>query len=124
MKYFQSKNGVYSLYRSKLLLSLLVVVLLFFSFKIFDFANKAKIASENKDLAQDRLVELEQSKEKLQKEIESLKTEKGIEKSIRDKFGFAKEGEQLIMVIEEKQNKEIDESNSNGIWNTIKNWLD
>ncbi|MFM2357740.1 MAG: hypothetical protein RJA61_477 [Candidatus Parcubacteria bacterium] len=43
----------------------------------------------------------------LSQDIALLETEEGLEKEIRKKFGVAKEGEQVAVIIEEKKTEEV-----------------
>ena len=86
--------------------------------------NKMGETSRNKEIIEDKVTELEKSKEKLNSEIIKLKTEKGIEENIREKFGLAKEGEEMIVIIEDKNSEEAEkETDSEGFFSFFKNWF-
>ncbi len=53
-------------------------------------------------MVEGKIVELEKEKERLSSDIAKLKTENGIEENIRQKFGLAKEGENMIVIMENK----------------------
>ncbi len=88
--------------QSKLFLIFLGVVIIVFSFSIFSFMNKMEETVKNKKIIEDKIAELEKSKEKLNSDITKLKTESGIEENIREKFGLAKEGENMILIVDDK----------------------
>jgi len=86
--------------------------------------NKMGETSRNKETIEDKVTELEKSKEKLNSEIIKLKTEKGIEENIREKFGLAKEGEEMIVIIEDKNSEEAEKKmDSEGFFSFLKNWF-
>lgn len=62
---------------------------------------------KNKKIAEDKVYELEQRKEKLLSDIENLNTDKGKEKVFRENFGLGKEGEGMIVVVEDKSSPPV-----------------
>lgn len=122
MKNFQ-KNGRFKLMlQSKPFLILLGFIIFAFFFSMFGFFEKVEETSKNRKIAKEEIMELEKSKEKFKTDIESLKTEKGIEGNIREKFGLAKEGENMILVVEDKNSAETQkESDSGNLWSFLKN---
>ena len=62
--------------------------------------------SKNRKIAEDRLLQLQTQKDKLTADISKLNTTDGVEEVIRDKFGLVKEGEGMIVIVED-QNKEV-----------------
>ena len=124
MKDFQKRGKWEYVMQSKPFLIFFGVLILFFIFSMFGFMNKMEDTSKNRKIAEDRILELEKSKEKLNSEISKLKTEKGVEESIREKFGLAKEGENMILVVGEKNPLEVQKEEDNkGFWSTIKSWF-
>jgi cell division protein FtsB len=81
--------------------------------------------SKNKNIAEKKVTELKQMKQELSENIASLNTEKGQEESIRDKFGFAKEGEEVVVIVEEKNEKEESEEDEEDgkFMHFLKNWF-
>lgn len=64
---------------------------------------KEKESRYLKNQSQVAFAKMEARKIDLEKEIESLKTERGIESEIRSKFNVAKDGEKVIVVIPEEE---------------------
>ena len=77
--------------------------------------------SKNKKIAENKIVELKQQKEKLLSDINSLNTDEGKEKIFRENFGLAKEGEDVIVVVEDKNSSRIEENVSSGFFSFLKN---
>ena len=57
---------------------------------------------ENKKAVDEKLENLELQKNNLAGSIERLSTESGIEETLRDKYFVAKEGESIVVVVEEE----------------------
>ncbi|MEX2028314.1 MAG: septum formation initiator family protein [Candidatus Curtissbacteria bacterium] len=127
MRNFQRKRGWTNVLYSKPVLIFLGILVLFFAWNVFGFMGKMEITRENRKLAENKVTELEREKAKLSADIARLGTEKGIEETIRDKFGLVKEGEGLIIVIEDKNAPQIEiEENTGGIFSMFyfwKNWF-
>ncbi len=56
-------------------------------------------------------------------EIEYLKTEKGVETELRDKFRIVKEGEQMAVIINSEEEKKFFIKTNLGLWEKIKSLL-
>ena len=121
MRNFQHKRGWKNILESWPVLGLLGVLLFFFAWGVVSFFNKMEITSENAKIAQDKMTELQQQKEKLSTDISNLKTQSGVEASIREKFGLAKDGEGEIVVVDDQTPATTSQSTSGGFWNFIKN---
>jgi cell division protein FtsB len=106
MRNFQQKRGWRNIIESKPVLMLLVFLLVFFIFGVIGFTGKMMATSENRKIAENKLAELQKQKTELSANIAKLKTDAGIEEGIREKFGLAKEGEGLIIVVEDKNKPE------------------
>lgn len=110
--------------QSKYFLMFLSVVILFFFFNMFSLVGKMEETGKNRKIIEDKITELEKSKEKFDSDINKLKTEKGVEESIREKFGLAKDGENLILVIDDKDQTEIElKSDFESFWSNVKSWF-
>jgi cell division protein FtsB len=122
MRNFQKKGMLNDIMQSKYFLIFLGIMVLIFIYSTFSFMNKMEETKKNRQIVEDRIIELEKSKEKLNSEISKLKTDKGVEESIREKFGLAEEGENMIIVVDDKDKKEI-EKTSTGFFSIFKNWF-
>lgn len=78
------------------------IVFMVFASGVVDFMLKMRDTSKNKDIAEQKVAELEKRKQKLVNDISELNTDKGKEKVFREDFGLAKEGEGLIIVVEDE----------------------
>lgn len=97
---FYEKRKLRNILYSKPVLGLLVVIMFFFAYTAWGALEKEL---ETRATWKERaavLSELEGRETELEAEIERLKTEKGIEAEIRSKFEVAKEGEEVIVIVE------------------------
>ena len=85
----------------------LSLLLIFFASQVLGFMGKMYVTRSNRKIAEQKVLELTQEKEKLSSDITKLQTDKGVEESIRDKFGLAKEGEGQIVILEDKNTTEV-----------------
>lgn len=99
---------------------ILGIILLFFALGVIGLLRKMEVTRDNKNMAQVRVEELELQKDQLTADIDKLSTPEGKEASIREKFGLAKEGEQQIVIIEDKQKKDETEDEGGGFFSFIK----
>ncbi len=113
MKNFQKKSRLKVFFESSIILLLLFILILFFIWNIIGFIGKMRDTINNRRIAEHKLLELVRSKENLSREIGKLKTDEGVEESIRDKFGLAREGEQMIVIVDDKSTKNIENTPEN-----------
>lgn len=101
-------------------LGLLVVV---FTWGVIGFIGKIQITRENKKIAENKVAQLKQEKEQFSLNIAKLQTDEGVEESIRDKFGLAKEGEGMIVIVEDRNKANEQKEESSGFWNFVKSFF-
>lgn len=121
MKNFQRKDKkkFMKLLETWPFLILLSVVLVFFAINIFHMSQKMLTTVKNKKNAELKYLELKESRERLEKDIERLNTEKGVEERIREEFGLAKEGEGLIVVVEDDTAVDTENLEKEGFFKSI-----
>ena len=74
---------------------------------------------KNKEIVEEKITLLKQQKENYSSEIENLETDKGKEKFFRESLGLAKDGEGLIIVVEDK-NPPVAPEESSPFWSFLK----
>ncbi|MFZ3015908.1 MAG: septum formation initiator family protein [Minisyncoccia bacterium] len=108
--------------QSKIALFLLGVLIIVFSWSIIQLIGKMQDTNKNKKIAENKISELQKQKEKLIYDITNLNTDKGKEENIRERFGFAKEGEEMIVVVDDKNLLDLGkETKTKGFFSFIKN---
>lgn len=124
MRNFQEKKRFKYIMQSWPVLIFLGILLIFFALGVFDFMGKMIETSGKKKNIEQKVLELQETKERLSNDIESLKTEKGLEENIREKFGLVKEGEDLIIVVDSKESPELDNKTKlNWFTSFFSNWF-
>jgi len=100
--------------QTKPFLILLGVVVVFFAFNVASLVGKMRDTIKNRKIAEEKVVELQQRKEKLEADIKKLGTEKGKEEIFRENFGLSKNGEGMIMVVEDNNKKPTEATEKSG----------
>lgn len=101
---FKSMRVLERVIYSKVSIGVLIVLLFFSINAVWNVYDKFREASLNRDEAQEEYVLIEDRVIAIQNDVSLLKTERGTEKIIREEFGFAKEGEGAIVIVEEAIN--------------------
>jgi cell division protein FtsB len=102
MSKFQEKNRWKDILQSKPVLILFGIVIVFFIWNVFNLMSRMQETIKNRKIEEDKIAELKQRESNLSANIANLKTEKGVEENIREKYGLVKEGEGVIIVVEDK----------------------
>jgi cell division protein FtsB len=123
MRNFQQNRGVNNVLHSRPVLLVLFILLLFFIWGVFSFIIKMETTRENRKIAENKLIELKKDKEKLSADIARLGTGDGVEESIREKFALVKEGEGVIVVIEDKSITTENLNTKKGFFAHILDWF-
>ncbi len=104
---FQKKRGWKNIAQSRPVLALLGFVVLVFAYGVIGFMGKMQVTIENRKIAENKISELEAQKKELSAETAKLKTVSGIEASIREKYPVAKDGEGVIVIVEDKNEPKV-----------------
>jgi len=120
MRNFQKKRVWRNIMESKPVLIVLGIIILIFAWNVLRFWNKMGETAKNEKMAEEKVAELQQKKEKLTADINSLQTDPGKERVFRENYGLAKEGEDLTIVVEDK-NAPAPVQPSSGFFGWLKN---
>ena len=107
--------------QSKPFLILFGILILIFAWNILGFWNKMQQTEKNKKIVENQITALEQQKEKLSTDINSLNTDQGKEKVFRENFGLAKDGENEIVILDDNTLPPSPGATSSGFWGFLKN---
>jgi len=107
MREFSRKRKVRQFMFSIPVLILLFIILFFVAKGSWGVYKKYSLSKSELENSQSDLAVLEEKKQTIETKIEKLQTETGIEKEIRSKFDVAREGEKLIVIVEDKVAEEI-----------------
>ena len=126
MREFSQKRKVRRLMYSPISLIFLFIILFLVVKGSFGVYQKYSLSKNELQNSQADLQVLEDKKENLETKIDRLQTETGIEKEIRSKFDVAREGEKLIVIVEDKVEEEIvieEKGFFGNIFTTIGGWF-
>ena len=108
---------VYSKFSILVLLALFILA----SKAAFHVQEKYRDVDKKKERARRELTRLEERQEALAVEIERLGTRAGVEEEIREKFGLAKEGEKLVVIIDDEDDEKVEPVPELSFFDKIKN---
>ncbi len=106
MARFGKKNTLQSVVFSKFTLILLVIFSLYFSFSVFERYQVERDMADRRASVEAQVADLEARKAALAERVEFLQGESGIESEIRRNFDVAKEGEQVVIIVDDDQGGE------------------
>ena len=109
MRNFQAKRPFRKFLESWPVLAVLAILAVFFTWQVIGFWSKMENTRKNREIAENKVMELREAKIKLDEDIKDLQTPDGIEENIRNKFGLGKVGEGVIVVVEDKNKATIPE---------------
>ena len=122
MRNFQEKNKFKNFMRSKPVLILLTIILIAFVWNIVNLSVKLQETYKNKNIEQEKISDLENRKAKLSTDIDKLNTDKGKEEVIRENFGMVKDGENVVVIVDDKNATDGESKpKTGGIINFFKN---
>ncbi len=116
---FQEKKRLKNILYSRVTLIAVFIVLIFIARATINVYYKQKESGENLAKVKEEVTGLEKRQNTLTSEINRLNTGKGTEEEIRKKFMVGKEGEQVIVIVDDnKSNKTgtVGNNEQNSIW--------
>lgn len=108
MREFQQKQIFKEKLYSKTTVFILLVLALLLAKGVVNIYIKERESRKNKEEAELELINMQNRAEELKQASERLKTPVGIEQEIRSKFGVAKEGEKVILIVEEEESAPVE----------------
>lgn len=90
---------------SHVTIAVLVIIVLFLGNATWNVYRGYAVAHEKEMMAKENLEAMVTRAEMLENDIARLKSEKGKEEEIRTRFGYGREGEHMIVVVDEKEVK-------------------
>ncbi len=111
---------------SKPFLMVLVVVIMFLALSTYGAYERKEQARVKREELSARLIELEKRAGELESDISRLEDPRGIEMELRSRYEVGKEGEEVIVLIDDEEMKETatkTEEQEEGFWGKIVNVL-
>ncbi|HEY4506211.1 MAG TPA: septum formation initiator family protein [Candidatus Paceibacterota bacterium] len=100
MKKFQEKKQLRRVIYSKGMIIFILIVLFFLGRAVVSAYQKYSLTQKNEAAAVAQYEEFQNRKETLEAELEKLKTTRGVEEALREKFNVAKPGEGVVNITE------------------------
>ena len=97
---FHEKRRFKRLLYSKVTLVILGFIVIWLAFAVWSMYKKERDTRLRRIEQKEVLNELEGREESLREEIERLSTERGIEQEVRSKFEVGKDGEEMIIIVD------------------------
>lgn len=105
---------------SKITIGALVVLVLFVGFKTWGIYQKERLSRKILEEAQTTHAELSLRAVALSADFERLNTDIGFEEVVRDRYGVAKRGEEVVILLENDKDGITDEEKEVGWWAKLK----
>jgi cell division protein FtsB len=102
MSSFKPKNK-YRFWHHPVFLSFLGLVIVVFSYNVVGLIKKERETAKKKELILNQIDVLKKREAILGEDIDKLKTDMGIEESIREKYQVVKEGEKVVSIVENQE---------------------
>ena len=114
----RARRRLYSPLTFIILGALIFIVL----YNVWDMYQKSRRTAEALQKTRDAYDVLAARERFLEERLEQLGTEAGVESEIRERFGVAKAGEEVIVVLSEEEGR-LSIPKEKGWWERLKEWL-
>ncbi len=102
MAHIDRRRFITKLTHSRVSHVILFLLMTLFVYSAVGAYRKSRIANDRMSASLSELIELEDQKSRLSTELENSNTDFGREKALREKFNVVKEGEQVIVIVNDK----------------------
>ncbi len=128
---FHEKRKIQRVLFSKPVIGLIFLIAVLLSFSVYDRYVVSKEMQAKLDARYAELKALELRAETLDTKVRYLEDERGVEEELRNRFDVAKEGEQVIILLDERSEKvvdvpqdilEVSNEDKNSFWSIFKFW--
>jgi cell division protein FtsB len=103
--------------------ALLSVLVLLLGRGVWNIFEKERLATGDAQAAGAQLAELRGREAALLRDIERLRSPRGSEEEIRKRFGAAKEGEGMIIIVDAEKRTSVEVATSTGLWQKFLEWF-
>ena len=108
MLQFYQKRSIRGWLHSPLSLAILAIIILFMISVVYQRYTIEKEMVSRREEAEAHLKLLEDRRAELEKKVEYLSNERGIEAEMRRNFDVARPGEQVVIILDEEKKSEIE----------------
>lgn len=124
MAEFQTKKDPKRIWHSPLMLFVLLTILLIFMYNMVGLLEKVRDTSQKREMVLSQMDSILERQQMEEKNIAKLQTDSGIEETLRDKYHLVKEGEQMVVIVDQNVDKlkqEKEELSNQGVIQFFKN---
>ena len=100
---FHQKRKLKSVFGSRVTQVIILVVAFFILLSAYDRFLIAREMAERRAAVESEIASLEERREILETEVQYLSNERGIESEMRRQFDIAREGEQVVIILEDEK---------------------
>ncbi len=105
MAVLQGRKRIKSFFKSGYFALFLFLIFFWMGGSVFNVYKKDRLAQENRAKIKKEFDVLEKKKNSLQYEINRLQSQDGVEEELRRRFQVAKEGEQILIIVDKDEEK-------------------
>lgn len=118
---FQGRQKLRRILYSKVTLFILAVLVFFVGRGAWNTHEKAQIARSERNIAERALLDLEARSSELRASLIRLKSERGIEEEVRQKYTVARPGEEVVIVVDDsvKKGENGETVAGKGLWSSF-----
>ncbi len=102
---FQGRQKLRKILYSRITLLVLAVLVFFVGRGAWNTHQKAQIARSERDIAERAFTEMESRSSELQASLIRLKSDRGIEEEVRQKYTVARPGEEVVIIVDDSVKK-------------------
>ena len=124
---FHEKRKIRTIMYSKMSIVLLFFLAFFIGMSAYERYSVEREMAARLEARHNELESLKQRAAVLESDVEHLQNERGIEEELRSRFDVAKEGEQIVIILEDEEEKEVHtetEKKTQGTQETNGAWWD
>ena len=118
---FHEKQRMRRWLYSKTTFVILAIAIVVAGIQVWDMYQKARLTKTQLAQTEEAYKKLQEREAFLSEETRGLSTEAGVEAKLRARFGVAKEGEEIVVILEDTQNDESVETFS--WWQRVWRWM-
>jgi hypothetical protein len=122
---FEKGHTLKSFFYSRTSIVLLAVISVFTILSVISIFEKRKEAKTQATIAEKRLLDLQERKETLTKDIAHINDKTGKEELLRDRFHVVAPGEELVVIVDENAKEEtaVNTKTEVSFWDTLLNFF-
>ncbi|MDO8492968.1 MAG: hypothetical protein Q7S19_00260 [bacterium] len=119
MRDLQEKKRWKKYMQSPIMIGVLLIIVVLLINSDYNIYKTNQITKMNREESEKKLALLQDNRDRLIAELERLKTERGVEEELRNKFQITKLGEEVLVVVDEVSDKKPEVSDNKSYWDSF-----